>query len=167
MDYAAYAIKSRDRLKKIVNFNYYFKSIIENCLTPGFDVFGVPKVAHAMRYITYNLPDPSHNDIRKVYQADMITLYGEYYILFGGYAALAALFISAFFIRAVFSLVKDRNIYFYYLKRSIILYIFYIWLMDFGIDWLIFDFITIVIMFVLFKMLYRLAGNGLRKIIET
>ena len=157
LDYSADAIVNKDRFRKIVNFSYYFKSIVDNCFTPGFDVFDTPMVAHAMRYITYNLPEPSHEDIRKVYQADMITLYGDYYILFGGYPALVVFFAVAFFLKTVFNLAKDNNLLFYYLERALILYIFYLWLIDFGIDWMVLDLIKIAIMFVLFAIFYKIG----------
>ncbi len=159
LDYSADAIMNRDKWERIVSFDYYFKSIIDNCLTPGFDVFDAPRVAHAMRCITLNIPEPTHDDTRRAYNSDMITLYGDYYILFNGYLALIIFFAIAFLLKAAFNLTKSNIVLFYYLKRAIVIYIFYLWLTDFGIDWMVFDLIKIAIMYILLMIFDEIGGK--------
>ena len=157
LDYSADAIVNKDKYAKVVNFNYYFKSIVDNCLTPGFNVFGSPKVANCLIYIHSGLPDPTHADVLKAYQSDMITLYGDYYILFGGYFSLIVLFILAFLFKSVFNLIQHPDPFIYYLSRAITLYVFYLWLNDFGVDWLFFDLICIAITSAWLRALYQIS----------
>jgi hypothetical protein len=161
LDYSVEAIAKKEEYKKVINFNYYFKSIVDNCLTPGFNVFDVPKVANALRYINYHLPTPTHSDVKKAYHADMITLYGDYYILFNGYFALIIFFMIAFLLKAAFNLVRNGDIYLYYLSKAVILYVFYLWINDFGVDWMFFDLMKILVTFSLFIFIYRIGIRGL------
>ena len=92
LDYSAVVIRNQERYGKMINFQYYFKSIIDNVLSPGFNVFNTPRVSHCMSYISRGESVPMQKDITAAYQADMPTVYGEYYVLFYGYPALIILF---------------------------------------------------------------------------
>jgi hypothetical protein len=155
LDPAADVIKNKERYSRIINIVYYFKSIIDNVLTPGFNVFDTPKVANSLRYIYRDLDLPKHEDIMAAYNSDMLTIYGEYYVLFGGYFALIIFFIISYIFKTIYLSVKSKDIFLFYLYRALILFIFYSWLNSFGLDWMMFDIISIFITVFLFKNFYR------------
>ena len=47
LSYAAEVITNHDQYSAVVNFEYYLKSIVDNLLTPGFDIFEIPRASNA------------------------------------------------------------------------------------------------------------------------
>ncbi len=167
LDYPTILIKDRERYGKIINFQYYFGSIVDNVLTPGFNVFGIPRVAHSMSYIARGEPVPTLEQIYTAYQSDMPTVYGEYYVLFYGYFAVIVLFMFSFIFKKVYVSIRSKDIFLFYLYRALVLYIFYIWLNSFGIDWMLLDLIGIVITIVLFNRFYKMTDQKNRDSLRT
>ena len=58
-DYSAEIIAHSDRYKEEFNLATYAKSIIDNLLTPGFDVYDQPKISNALQFIYADLGKPS------------------------------------------------------------------------------------------------------------
>lgn len=146
LGYASDMITNGKEYRKVINFKYYFKSIIDNGLTPGFNVFDTPKASNALRYIYFKLKaNPTQKDIMANYNSDMFTVYGEYYALFGGYPALIFLFIFSYFFKRIYIKIKTQNIFLFYLYRGLILLVFYNWLISFGMDWMLIELIGYLI----------------------
>ena len=156
LDVSVDIIKHKDRYSKVINITYYIKSIVDNCLTPGFNVFGTPRAKNALKYIYKGLPSPTHQDINNAYHADMITIYSEYHVLFGQYPALLVFFICSYIFKRIYLALKNENVFLLYLYRAIVLLIFYEWLNSFGADWFVFDVMSIFITVFLFKNFYKM-----------
>jgi hypothetical protein len=155
LSYAADIIANGEEYRKVINFEYYFKSIIDNGLTPGFNVFDIPKAANALRYIYLGLKsNPTIEDVIDEYSSDMFTIYGEYYVLFGGYPALIFLFLFSYIFKRLYLAIRTKNLFSYYLYRSVILLVFYNWLNSFGMDWIVTELSSIIIPILFLKNFY-------------
>ena len=58
-DYSAEIIAHREQYATVFNLSSYAKSIIDNLLTPGFDVYDQPKISNALRFVYDGLGTPS------------------------------------------------------------------------------------------------------------
>ncbi len=154
LDYTSEIITNVDKYSSIFNFSYYFKSIIENILSPGFDIFGTPKVSNSLKFIYTNNGLPSRLKVMEDYQSDQITLYGEMYSLFGKWFSLFPIFLIGYLTKKYYFSMSSSNFVVFYLKRGVFLYLFWIMLNSFGFDWLIFDAISILISLFIFKIFY-------------
>jgi len=164
LDYSTILIRNQERYSKIINFRYYFESIIDNALTPGFDVFDTPRVSHSMSYISRGESVPTHGDIKAAYQSNMPTVYGEYYVLFHGYPALIIIFVFSYIFKRTYLLIRKKDAFLFYLYRALVLYVFYLWLNSFGIDWILMDLIGIIITVGLFKKFYKMRSRKLKPV---
>ena len=150
-------IKNKEQYNKFINVGYYIKSIIDNVLTPGFNIFNTPKVSHAIPSIHSDYSLLTQEDIIGAgYQSNMLTIYGEYYALFGGYPALFFFFIFAYIFKRSYLLITNRDPFLYNLYRVLILYVYYQCINSFGMDWIIFDLLRISVVVVLFKNFYKM-----------
>jgi len=146
LGYSVDMITNAKKYRRFINFRHYFKSIIDNGLTPGFDVFDTPRASHSLKYVYFNIKEkPTQKAIAANYNSDMFTIYGEYYILFGGYPALILLLLAAYLFKKIYLIIKTDNIFLFYLLRSLILLIYYNWLISFGFDWMIVEIIGYLI----------------------
>ena len=160
LDFSVDMIKHQEQYSRVINAEYYLKSIVDNSLTPGFNVFGTPRAENALQYIYKGLPSPTHQDINNAYHADMLTIYGEYHILFGKYPALLIFFICSYVFKRIYLALKSKNIFLFFLYRAIVLLIFYEWLNSFGTDWFVFDLICIFMTVFLFKNFYKMRTES-------
>jgi hypothetical protein len=154
LDYSTEIIADRQKYSVILNGEYYIKSIIDNVLTPGFDVFGTPRVSHALSYISTGQAIPSRDQIRESYQSDQMGIYGEFYGLFYGFPALAALCFLAFIFQKTLTIFKTTNVLHSILLKAIMINLFYILLNSFGMDWFALDIIAAIITTFLFARFY-------------
>ena len=97
------------------------------------------------------------------YRSDQMGIYGEYYVFFNGYPALAVFFFMAIIFQTIFVNLHATNGLLACLYRAVILYLFYTWLNSFGLDWFIFDVMTIVITTFIFARFY--VSKRKRKIV--
>lgn len=166
LDFATILISNEERYRKIINPAYYLKSAIDNVFTPGFGVIGVPKifdtpkVSNSMLYITNDKPLPTHEQINKSYQSDMLTVYGENYVLFYGYPALLVLFIFSLMFKKIYMSIRCKDAFLFFLYRAAVLYVFYLWILSYGMDWLLRDIIVIFFNIFLYKSFYKIAENN-------
>ncbi len=156
LDYCAETIANSDKYAGIFNPTYYFKSIVDNVLTPGFNVFDVPRVSNTTTFVYNDMGTPSIAKAAAAYQSDQFTLYGEFYALFGKWFSLVLIFFVGFFFKSVYLNLSQSNIYLFYLKRALILFVFYTFLNSFGMDWILLDVIAIFFTYQLFKNFFRL-----------
>lgn len=146
LDMAVDLITNHGKYAKVINFNYYARSVIDNALTPGISIFEgpkIPKVANVLKHV-YSPEDfpmlPTREEVHRKYQADMLTVFGECYVLFNGYLGLLALAGIAYGFKRVYYALALRNEWFKYCYRSIVLFVFYQqWLLSFGLDWIFVD----------------------------
>jgi len=111
-----------------VNFTYYFKALVDK-MTPGFDVFGVPFASRAI-YSAYH--GPSVN----VLNSEVITVFGEGYLLFGFFSFVLYLVILLL-IKMAFLYFKASSGAAFGLFYMYIIFSFYWWLTGSGLDMLI------------------------------
>lgn len=164
LDYSTEVIANRQKFTSIVNIEYYTKSIIDNVLTPGFDVFDVSRVSYALSYVRSDLPVPSKQEIIvRSNQSDQLGIYGEYYALFYGFPALIFFCLVAFIFQKVFVAFKSRNTLLTCLYKAVILNLFYVLLNSFGMDWFALNIITAVITTFIFARFY--VNFGIKKVV--
>ncbi|MFX1480616.1 MAG: hypothetical protein ACFFCI_21205 [Promethearchaeota archaeon] len=166
LDYSAVVIRNHEEYGKIINFQYYFKSVIDNALTPGYDIFGTPRVAHSMSYISRGESVPTYEDVAGAYQSDMATVYGEYYVLFHGYPALIILFSICFIFKKIYLWIRCKDSFSFYLRRALVLYVFYLWVNSFGLDWMVLDLIRIIITVCIFENWYKMRRKEVKSVYE-
>ncbi|MFV5694922.1 hypothetical protein ACM55G_05720 [Flavobacterium sp. LB3P122] len=155
LDYCAETISNSDKYSGIFNPWFYFKSIVDNILTPGFSIFDTPRVANATTFVYNERGTPSLSKVGEAYQSDEFTFYGEFYALFGKWFALVPIFFTGFFFKRIYLNLNPNNIYLFYLKRAILLFIFYSTLNSFGLDWILLDVIAIFFTYQIFKGFFK------------
>jgi len=144
LDYSIDLIKNADQYHKVVNLQHYFMSIID-AITPGFDIFNVPKSANSLIGIYGNGNLFTKNDIINDYQSDQFNVYGEFYVAYFKWFSIIPIFLFSFLFTYIFYRLDDGNTT-HLLWKSFILFKYFNWLISFGTDWLIiyiiYDFIT-------------------------
>lgn len=163
LDWSTELIADRQKFAKIINGQYYFESIIDNVLTPGFDVFGTPQASHALSYVRRGESIPDKDQIALNYHADQMGIYGEYYVLFYGYPALAVFFCLAFMFQRAFVNLKTTNVLLTCLYRAVLINLYYIHINSFGTDWFGISIVAAVITTSLFARYF--VSNRKRKIV--
>jgi hypothetical protein len=163
LDYCAETIANSDKYSGVFNFSYYFKSIVDNILTPGFTVYDTPRVSNSTTFIYNDRGVPSLSKVSEAYQSDEFTLYGEFYALFGKWFSLIPIFFLGFLFKSAYLNINPNNIYQFFLKRSIILFVFYGTINSFGIDWILLDVVAIIFTYKIFKGFFnfkKLTNNS-------
>jgi hypothetical protein len=122
-------------------------SIIDG-LTPGFDVFNVPKSSNSLIGIYGNSGLLKRNDTFYDYQSDQFNVYGEFYVAFYKWFSLIPLFIFSF-IFSFFYYKLSNNESISLIWKCFILFQFFNWLRSFGTDWL---FIYLIIEYLSYKI---------------
>jgi hypothetical protein len=147
LDYSADLIVNSEDYSKFINPLYYFKSVIDNGLTPGFDVFDAPDATSAITFV-YRGPGigrVSKRDAAFTMQSNHFSGFAECYVFFGGFAGLFGIFIISYIFKKIYLSIRSRDKYFYYLCRAVTLNFFYLWLISFGLDRMFCDLIHAVI----------------------
>lgn len=145
-DYSAEIIAHREQYATVFNLSSYAKSIIDNLLTPGFDVYDQPKISNALRFVYDGLGTPSKELVADDdnYHSDQFGIYGEFYGVFG-YACLPLLFVAAFAFKRVYAKLRYKNPFNLALKRAVVLFVF-AWSIDsYGVDWNILQALPLVV----------------------
>ena len=128
-------ITNRDKYRVVINPVYYFESVVDNIVTPGFDVFDAPRAANNTISIYNNFPLLKKSDVDTFYQSDMLTIYGENYVLFGNLGAILACFLMGFFSKLMFESINMANDLWYYSSRALFFKLYVLSLWSFGLDW--------------------------------
>lgn len=135
-DFSAEIIAHREEYRSVLNLPAYFKSIVDNDLTPGFDVYDQPKTALALQFVYRGWGVPSKEDTAEEYQSDQLGIYGEFYALFG-YGAFPLLFFTAYLLKLLFVHLRSVNPFTHAMQRVVVLFVFVDLLHSYGIDWVI------------------------------
>jgi hypothetical protein len=139
LDFSVDMIKNSNEYTEVVNFNFYVKSLLDNLLTPGFNIFDAPKASNALRGI-YTLGRPlSISELLLSYHSDQFNIYGEYYNLFWGWLSMPFIFISAYYFRLTVYYRLRKQSFTNLLLKFFWAKTFYSWLISFGLDWIIIE----------------------------
>jgi hypothetical protein len=153
-DYAAEIIAHREQYKEVFNMTEYGKSIVDNLLTPGFDVYDQPKIGNALQFIYEDLGAPSKEMIAEMYQSDQFGIHGELYALFG-YASLPLFFLIAFALKRIYVRVRSPSPFILVMKRIVILAAFIKIVDSYGMDWTIIEMVPFVAAIFLYTFFFR------------
>lgn len=162
-DFSAEVIAHRDKYRTIINLSAYAKSVVDNILTPGFDVFDQPKISNSLlfAYRDWGLPSKEQVAHSDVYQSDQLGIYGEFYALFG-YACLPLLFLMTYFLKTLYMKVESADPFMFAMKRIIVLSIFARSIDSFGVDWTVGEVLPLVAATFLYAPLFKS-----RRMVET
>ena len=142
-DFSAEIIAHRDEYNSVINLSSYGKSIVDNILTPGFDVYDQPKISNALQFVYSDLGPPSKERESESYQSDQLGMYGEFYALFG-YASLPLFFLVGYLFQRVYVGMRSANPFVLTMKRVIVLFVFVRMLDSYGVDWTILETLPLV-----------------------
>ena len=154
-DFTVEMVQNREYLRQYIRPIYYVESVVDNLLTPGFNVFDMPRVSYIVDkcyYIKgkpniekYNLNDPSY------YHSDCLTWFGEAYLLFGMVLVLPVILLVGIFIRNKYYDELHKSGITSTWKRIVILYVTYTLLYSYGLDWLFIDIVGLIVNYYIFK----------------
>lgn len=159
-DFSAEVIAHRDRYSAVINLPAYGRSVVDNVLTPGFDLFDQPKIANGISFVYREWGQPSKRAVAELpgYQSDQIGIYGEFYVLFG-YASLPLFFVFAAGLKAIYARVRSRNPFLFAMMRVVILAFFVRTIDSFGFDWTVGEVLPIALATVLYSVLFASRVN--------
>ncbi|MCX5783463.1 MAG: hypothetical protein NTW04_03365 [Elusimicrobia bacterium] len=163
LDSTADIISNKKLYSCVINPSYYAKSVVDNVLTPGGMVFNAPRVSHALQYLYYGKPIPGIMGVNKDYRSDVLTIYGEYYVLMGPVLAVFFIFAVSWVLCRLYFAASFSEPAVEALYRVIVLMLFYSWINSFGSDWVLLDFISQFIFLAVFMAVIKLGiFSGLR-----
>jgi hypothetical protein len=148
-DFSAEIIAHRKEYGSVLNLTAYAKSIVDNVLTPGFDVYDQPRTAHALQFLYREWGTPSKEAAVEFYQSDQLGIYGELYGLFE-YASLPLFFLIAYLLKRTFVRLKGANPFTFAMKRVIVLFVFVDLLHSYGVDWVMVETVPLVAAILIF-----------------
>ena len=143
LDYASEIIAHKDIYDELISPSTYMKSIVDNLLTPGFDVFDQPKLSNALRFVYQNDGTPEKSRVSEAYQSDQFCLYGELYGLLG-YGSLPFFFLFGYGLKRVYIGLRQKNPLIFTIKRLVVLIFFQLLLNSYGFDWVVIDTVILI-----------------------
>ncbi len=152
-DYAAEAMAHRAQYARVVNFSAYARSITDNLLTPGVDLYDQPKISNSLRFVYEDLGQPSKIVSAAEYQSDQLCLYGELFVLLGWWS-LPVFFLIGAMPKRVYGAITDEDPFMRTIKRVIVITLFMELLNSFGIDWVIMDSVPFVLSLYLYRYFF-------------
>lgn len=166
-DFTVEMVHNYDHLSKYLKPENYFKSVVDNLLTPGFDVFDMPKMSYVITKCYYIPGEPSTRKYRidENYQSDATSWFGEAYLLFGRFLSLPIVFLVGVLVKQYYvklsSSRKLKNLW----KKTIVLYLVYTLLYSYGLDWWLIYLVSFVINYWIFSAI-TLAKNNKRELLN-
>lgn len=154
-DFAAEVMANRDEYAPVINLAAYGRSIIDNLLTPGFDIYDQPMTANGLRFVYTDQGAPSKALAGQFYHSDQLCVYGEFYALFG-LAACPLLFLVAFAFKSFFVKLRHPNPFALGCARAVTLLMFVRVMDSFGTDWTIVTLIPYLVALLLFSYFFTL-----------
>ncbi|MHB1193039.1 MAG: hypothetical protein ACYC6F_08315 [Longimicrobiales bacterium] len=134
-DYSVELIAHSREYSEVVNLRAYGRSLVDNLLTPGFDLFDQPKISNSLNFVYSGSGKPLKSRVNaESYQSDQLGTYGELYLLFG-YASLPLFFFGAFLIKRFYLSLRQTDPFMLAVKRSVMLLMTATILNSFGLDW--------------------------------
>lgn len=144
-----------DKYKEAINLNRLSASVVDNILTPGFDIFNQPKLSNSLVFL---YKGSNQGRISKdfvaarngIYQSDVLTLYGELYLYFG-YISLIFLFIWAFLGVIFFHKIHFKDNFFNLSIKVLVLLFSARSFNSYGLDWVLHEIIPFLIVIIVFS----------------
>ena len=155
-DYSAEVIAHAEQYAGIFSLPTYTRSVIDNLLTPGFDLFDQPKISNALIFVYSGLGTPSKTASLTAYQSDQIGLWGEMYALLG-WASLPFFFVGAFLFKRVYVTLSDREPFVLTMKRVVTLSTFVLVVNSFGFDWVLMDVLPLIAAIYIYRYFFAAA----------
>jgi hypothetical protein len=152
-DFSAEIIAHREFYKSVINLPTYGKSIVDNLLTPGFDIYDQPKISNALQFIYNGFGTPSKRSVSDSYQSDQLGIYGELYGLFG-YASLPLFFLVTFLIKLLYVRLRYTIPFVFAMKRVVVLAIFGKIVDSYGFDWTLIEAVPLVTAIFLYTSIF-------------
>jgi len=126
--------------ESIFTFSNYYKSIIDNVLTPGFDIYDIPKASLSLIFkykplFQEDMITKSFITHRAIYNSDQITLYAEAKALFGWYSLFFLYLFACLLSWIYFKKGNNSNELSSMLIRGLTLLFFVRLFNSFGFDW--------------------------------
>lgn len=153
-DFSAEIIAHRDRYSGIISLPTYFKSIVDNVLSPGFDLFDQPKISNTLVFAYGSRGAPSKELIAGEYQSDQLGLYGELYGLFG-YASLPLFLALAFALKRMYVRLKAADPFALTMKKALLLLVFDWIINSYGLDWILLNSLLFVVSVWMYLFFFR------------
>ena len=154
LDYATEMVTKKDHFRKIVNISSELKSVVDNAISPGFDIFDAPKISNMIsnsyefgESVVLSKTANSEED----YHSDELTIFGESYLLFGVPLFLVFLFFAGCyfgFLYKKYSKIRNETGVF---LMSICVYLFEVFLSSYGLDWLVLNIVCFLLTYFIFK----------------
>jgi hypothetical protein len=157
-DYAAEVIAHREQYRSAINLSSYGKSIVDNILTPGFDVYDQPKISNALHFIYGAMGEPSKERSSEDYQSDQLGVYGEFYDLFG-FACLPILCAGAYLLKRSYARLRSANPFGLMMKRVVVLFVFERMVDSYGIDWTMLETIALATAIFIYAQLFAIRRS--------
>jgi hypothetical protein len=142
-DFSAEIIAHRDEYASVMNGATYFRSIIDNVLTPGTDVFDQPKIANSLIFVYRRWGTPAKSYVSEAYQSDQIGIHGEFFVVFG-WVSLPLLFMLTFLLKHLYVRASSPNPYIFAMKRIVLLFVFVRSIESFGMDWTVTEIVPLI-----------------------
>jgi len=161
-DFAAEVIAHRQEYSSIFTPATYFKSIVDNLLTPGFDVYDQPKIGNSLKFVYDSMGDPSKEVAEQFYQSDQLEIFGEFYALLG-YASLPLFFLVAWLLKRTYVRLRARNPFMFTMKRVVVLFVWVEIINSFGLDWLAVEMFPLVVAILMYRGFFtskRVVARG-------
>lgn len=167
-DFSAEIIANSDHYAGTFTVGNYFKSIVDNLLTPGFEVFDQPKLSNSLKYAYSNsLGDASKsNETDGVYHTDHFGLYGEMYGLFN-YASLLVVYFIAYMLKSAFRYKGRLSPRVIALNRVFILWIFFQWMNSFGLDWILINSVIVGVSYYGLSKLFLVRIKSNHRVVDS
>jgi hypothetical protein len=155
-DFSAEIIAHADVYKDAFNLSTYAKSIVDNLLTPGFDIYDQPKISSALQFVYQDWGTPSKEMVSTFdfYHSDQFGMYGELYALFG-YASLPLFFLISLALKRLYVRLESDNPFALVMKRVVVLSVFVANVNSYGMDWTIIEAVPFVVAIYLYKYFFR------------
>ena len=166
-DYATEIIAHEKEYSDIFRLNYYLASIVDNVLTPGFNIFNTPRVSNALIYRYSNSAKLSMKNVSESYHSDQLTIYGEFYSLFFGWGSLIIFFFTGYIFQKFYDKKNRLGGCKTAIQKGLILLVFFQLINSFGLDWLLFDIVSFYICYIIFQKLLFKNRRNYTKIIVT
>jgi hypothetical protein len=160
-DFSAEIIAHRDEYSSVITPSSYAKSIVDNLLTPGFDVYDQPKISNALRFVYEGAGRPSKELVTESYQSDQLGIYGELYALFG-YFSLPLFLLVAVALKKLYVRFREENPFTLVMKRVVVLLVFVRTIDSYGFDWTLVETVPLIAAIYIYRFFFsaRRASIG-------
>lgn len=154
-DFAVQLILDKNHLENFLSPVNYSKSVVDNLLTPGFNIYDMPRMSLVLDkcYLYNGTPNIKKYHLDEDYLSSGMSLFGEAYLFLDKHGCiLFTFFIGLLFKNFYKKSLKTDEIHNLW-QRAILLSLFYSVLNSYGLDWTIIDVVSYYINYRIFKKL--------------